>query len=177
MRFLRKFIRELTLKWRKPERYLLERMIFPKIKNKKILLVGTANYTKDYPKRLNQNDLWSMDINPSMAKYGSKKHIIGDVVKIDKFFPKNHFDVILFIGIFGYGLNDKKQAEKTLENCAKVLKNQGKMIIQWSDISGHNQINPEKLENFKLFKRKEMYGFPPKIKTKESKIFEFLIKK
>ena len=64
----RKIIRELVLKWRNPSRYIIERKIFPKIKNKRVLLVGVADYIEDYPQRLKENDLWSRkDLNPWLA--------------------------------------------------------------------------------------------------------------
>ncbi len=40
-----------------PPRYIIERKIFPKIKNKRVLLIGVADYIPDYPKRLKNNEV------------------------------------------------------------------------------------------------------------------------
>ncbi len=83
---IRKILRELTLKWICPQRYIMERKIFPEIRNKKVLLIGVADYTSDYPERLKNNELWSIDINPLVDEFGAENHIIGDAVKIDQYF-------------------------------------------------------------------------------------------
>lgn len=174
---MRKIAREILLKLRNPSRYILERKIFPKIKNKRTLLVGVAYYTADYPKRLKENHLWTIDINPEAAEFGAKKHIIGNVVYIDKYFPENFFDVIILFGVFGYGLDKIEEAEKTMRNCARVLKKKGQLIIQWTNIQGHNQINPRKLKNFDLYTPRTLYGFKSGHRTTNKAVFEFLIKK
>jgi len=174
----RKIARELLLKWRNKERYILERKIFPRIKNKKILLVGCAHYTSDYPKRLKDNQLWTIDIDPEMVKFGAGNHIIESIVNVDKYFQKEFFDVIILFGVFGYGLNDKKEAEKTLENCAKVLKKKGILIIGWNDLPGYNPINPRNLKNFNLYQSFSWDSIPSGYKTEKrlKGVFEFLKK-
>ncbi|MBU1246200.1 MAG: methyltransferase domain-containing protein [Nanoarchaeota archaeon] len=177
IKILRKIARELLLKWRQEDRYFIERRIFPKIKHKKVLLVGVANYTENYPFRLRKNSLWSIDIDPSVAKYGAKNHIVGNIKDIDSFFNKDFFDIILMFGVFGYGLNDPKEADKTLKNCAKVLNKKGQLFIQWSDMPGHNQVNPQELDNYKLFKDSVFYGFKSPFRVKKkTKVFHFLVK-
>jgi len=175
-RSLRRAARELSLKWRNEGRYIIERKIFPKIKNKKVLLVGCASYTSDYPKRLQENELYSIDVNKEVVMYGAKNHIIGSVVDIDKYFEKEFFDAILFFGVFGFGLNNKKEAEKALKNCYNVLKTGGVIMIMWQNIPGHNQISPRELENFKLFKTINVSNYISGYETRKKQIFEFLKK-
>ena len=177
MKLIRKIAREILLKYRNKFRYCLERKIFPRIKNQKVLIVGCAPYTSDYHKRLKENDVWTIDINPKMSKFGAEKHIIGDVTNIDKYFPKDFFDIILMVGIFGFGLNIKKQAEKAMKSLYKILKKGRVLIIGWANTQEHNQINPRKLKNFKLFIPENMFGFPAHYETKNNKILEFLRKK
>lgn len=179
MKIIRKILREILLKWRSPPRYVLERKIFPKINGKKILLVGVAHYTANYPRLLGEdkrNELWTIDIDPKMKEFGAKKHIVDDITNVDKHFKKGFFDVIVMVGVFGYGLDIKKGGEKALKACFNVLKAGGKFIIGWSDFEPHDKSNPEKLKNFKLFKRASFYGFNSCYRTKDNKIFEFLIK-
>jgi len=173
---LRKAARELTLRWRNEGRYIIERKIFPKIKDKKVLLVGCANYTSDYPKRLYENELYSIDVDKETAEYGAKNHVVGSVVEIDKYFSKEFFDVILFLGVFGFGLDERKHAEKALKRCYKALKKNGVMVVMWQDIPGHNQINPRELKNFKLFQTIKVSDYESEYETKKKQIFEFLKK-
>ena len=170
-------MRELLLKWRCESRYVLERKIFPKIKKKRVLLVGVAHYTEDYPWRLRKNDLHSIDIDPAVAEYGSKKHLIGNIVKANKYFPEDFFDIIIFFGVFGYGLDKQKDAEGAMKSCNKILKPGGLLIIGWGNIPGHNQINPRKLKNFNLFNTISLFKIPSSYKTRNKGVFEFLIKK
>lgn len=172
-------VRNLILKWMNYPRYIIEKKIFPSIKNKRVLLVGCTHHVGDYPKKLRKNDVYSIDINPEMEEFGAKKHIIGNVVEIDKYFKEGFFDVIFLLGVFGYGLNEPKEAEKTMKNCYKVLKKGGILIILCKDISGCNQIVPEKLKNYRLF-TSISYGIKNEdlIKSYKMKktIFNFLLK-
>jgi len=176
-RILWRPVRNIILKWENYSRYIVEKKIFPLIKNKKVLLVGCAHYVEDYPKKLRKNDVYSIDIDPEMAKFGAKKHIIGDVAEIDEYFPKNFLDMIFLGGVFGYGLNDPKKAEKTLKNCHKILKKRGVLIIWWKDVPERNQVVPERLKNYKLFTLISLAGIKSGYRSKEEVIFDFLMKK
>ena len=173
---LRKILREIFLKYRNEGRYIIERKIFPKIKNKKVLLIGCASYTSDYPKKLQGNELYSIDVDKDVLKYGAKNHIVGSVVEIDKYFEKEFFDVILFFGVFGFGLDDKENAEKALKNCHKVLKKDGITMLMWQNIPKHDQINPRELKNFKLFEIVNVGSYRSSYETNKKQIFEFLKK-
>jgi len=178
-RRFRKIAREITLKWRHPDRYILERKIFPKIKNKKVLLVGVAHYTSDYPKRLGENkrnEVWTMDVDSEVRKFGAKRHITDSIANVNKHFKKEFFDIILMPGVFGYGLNTKKEGERTMFACHEVLKRGGEFIITWNNLKPKNRIIPEKLKGFKLFKRKPAYRGLSQYKTSDNKVFDFLIK-
>lgn len=176
MKFLRRLVRYLLLEQIAEERYILERKIFPKIKNKKILWVGCAHYTVPYLKKLKGNDVWTIDIDPKMAKFGGEKHIIDTIVNADKYFKKNFLDIIFMTGVFGYGLNTKKEADSAMKTCYDILNKKGILVIWWKDVEGHNQINPKKLSNFKLFKLLKIAKYPSGYKTKKEVILEFLRK-
>jgi SAM-dependent methyltransferase len=172
---LRKIARELLLPLRSESRHILERKIFPKIKNKKVLLVGCAPYTREYPKKLKNNDLWTIDINSDMKIFGAKQHIVGNVADINDYFQKNSFDIIIFFGVFGYGLNEINEAEKTMLNFHKVLKKTGLLILLWTNRKGCNPIKPRLLKNFNLYKPITFLGYPSGYQTKNKGVYEFLI--
>jgi hypothetical protein len=175
---IRKILRKIFLKKRNYYRYLLERKIFPQIRNKRILLVGIAEYTKDYPKILakKNNEVWTLEINPELRKYGAKRHIVGDISKSQDI-EKEFFDIVLMLGVFGFGLNKREDAEKAMRNVQFILKKKGILIIQWVNDMKHGMINPKKLKNWYLFKSKSILGFPPQLIIEKNKIIEFLIKR
>ena len=177
-KIIKTVLRGLLLRQREEGRYILERKIFPKLKNKKVLFAGVAHYTADYPKKLKSSNLWTIDIDPSVEKYGARNHVIGDVAEANKFFPESFFDVIILSGIFGYGVNDSKAAEKVMKNCWTILKKNGKLVIQWSDRPNHDQVNPRKLKNFGLFIPVSFGKYNSPYRTKKNnRVFEFLVKK
>jgi hypothetical protein len=157
-RGLRKIAREVLLKYRCKARYDLERKMFPKIRGKRVLFVGIANYTKDYPKKLKNNEIWTIDINSEVEKFGAKNHIVGSITEVDTYFPENFFDYIFFCGILGFGVNTETDAEKTFEKCCKILKKDGILIIGWD--SFYSKVIPNQLKSFKLFKPVSRFGFP-----------------
>lgn len=170
----RKVVRDIFLKKENEARYIIEKVFFPAIKNKKVLLVGCEEYTKDYPGKLKGNEVYSIDINPHVAKYGVKgKHIIGDVCRLSDFPNMNEFDYIFLIGIFGYGVNDEKTAERTMLECYRTLNNKGILIICWT--LGH-KIKPEKLINYKLFKEVTFKDIKSGYVTAQKKQFNILEK-
>lgn len=176
-RILWKPVRGIVLKWKNYPRYIIEKKIFPSIKNKKVLLVGCAHYVNHYPNLLSKggNDVYSIDIDPKMAEFGAKKHIIGNVVEIDKHFREGFLDVIFLLGVFGYGLDDTKNAERTMKGCYKVLKDRGMLIITGIDNSDNNRVIPKNLKNYKLFTPISLAGIKNGYMFKRT-VFNFLLK-
>lgn len=172
---MRKILRDLTLRWRIEERYILEKKIFPKLKNRKILWVGCAKYTKTYPKILEKNNnlVWTIDIDSKMAQFGGKNHIVDTIANAYKYFKKNSLDIIFLTGVFGYGLNKKQEAELTMKTCHDILKRRGLLIVWWGDRPGRNMINPSKLKNSKLFEQISLRKYPFSYRTKKNVVLEF----
>lgn len=118
-------------------------------------MVGCADYTDFYPSLL--------------GKYGNE-------VYLRKYYPKEFFDVVLFGGVFGYGLNKIKDAEKAMKALHVVLKKKGKLVIWWADQKGNNSVVPKKLKNFKLFKRIDLISLYSGYRTKSKVVFDILEK-
>jgi len=72
-----------------------------------------------------------MDIDPAVVTYGSKNHIVGDVLEIDQFFKQGFFDIVIFNGVFGYGINKLEEQNKAIEMIRKVIKPDGIMLLGW----------------------------------------------
>ena len=157
IKLCRKILRELFLRWRCKPRYDLERKIFPKIKNKRVLFVGVASYTADYIKKLRGNDVWTIDVDPKVAQYGSKKHVIGSISQADEFFEKEFFDIVIICGVFGYGLNEHKEGERVFNAVYKILKKNGILLLGIENKYAGKI--PERISNSKQFKRTSFCGF------------------
>ncbi len=146
----RSLLRNFTLKWRIPERYYFERKLLPKIKNKKVLLVGLAPYCKEEKKVLlkNKNELYTIDKNPDVAYLGNN-HKVSNLKDVD--FPSSFFEVILVPFVFGYETftirkQDVAEANECFTNCYRMLKKNGILIVGWN-----KEFNPTSLEGFNTF--------------------------
>lgn len=175
MKNLRRILRNLLLKKRCYPRWILEKKIFPSFKNKKILLVGVASYTKDYPQMLKDNEVTTIDLNPYISEFGAQKHITGDISKIEL---NEKFDIIIMFGVLNWGLDYPEDAEKALENCHNLLNKGGLVIIGWNPYTeNHNKINPRSLKNFRLFQTIDLFGIGSGNVNRGNFIFEFLMKR
>ena len=147
---MRRLLRNLALKWRMNDRYYFEKKLLPKIKNKKVLLVGLAPYCKEEKKILlkNKNELYTVDKNPDVAYLGNN-HKVSNLKDVD--FPNNFFDIVLVPFVYGYETftvreQDLDEAEECFRNCYRMLKNEGTLIVGWN-----NRFNPTSLKGFKEF--------------------------
>ena len=151
------------------DRNVLERIIFPYIlshlKPKIILDIGREDYQKFYNEFFKNKELWTMDIDPKMEEFGAPNHITDDVSNIEKHFENNYFDFILMNGVFGWGLNEKDDIEKTFNAIHNILKPGGLFILGWNDVE---DLTPVPLEKIETLKKLKPYIFPP-LKTDQFK--------
>ena len=120
------------------DRYILEQKIIPYFVNSqefaKVLFVGCGSYTKHYEKWFGEKEYWTIDINPMKKVYGAKNHIVGSMSDLNLHFPENSLDLIICNGVFGWGLNDKKDVEEAFAGCFHSLRKDGVLIIGWDDV-------------------------------------------
>ena len=144
------------------DRDVIERIIFPHVlanfEPKRILDVGREDYQKFYNEFFKGRELWTIDRDPERKKFGAKKHITDSISNVDKHFRENYFDVIIFNGVFGWGLNKKDEIEKAFESMYKVLKKDGLLIFGWNNLKGAVPMPINKIKNLKKFKP---YKFKP----------------
>lgn len=123
---------------RRADRKLLEEVIFPELLNtpsyQRILFVGCAWYTLHYPNLFRDREFITMEISPEEAQYGATKHIVDSCENIDRHFAANHFDVVVFNGVYGCGLNDLGPINKTLHAIHSSLRTEGLFIFGWNDL-------------------------------------------
>ncbi|MCK5211187.1 methyltransferase domain-containing protein [Candidatus Parcubacteria bacterium] len=119
------------------DRDVLERIIFPyilaKFNPKKILDIGREDYQEFYNEFFRGRELWTIDIDPGKLEFGSLHHITDDVSNIKKYFSNNSFDFILMNGVFGWGLNQREQINKTFDAIHDILKPDGIFVFGFND--------------------------------------------
>ena len=147
---------------KRPDRKLLEQVIFPELLRtpdyQRILFVGCAWYTLHYPKLFRNREFITMEISPDEAQYGGTTHIIDSCENIDLHFPANALDVVVFNGVYGFGLNELPAIERTLLAIHQSLRLNGLFIFGWNDQPATAPYRIEQLTGLNAF---EPFDFPP----------------
>jgi SAM-dependent methyltransferase len=144
------------------DRYILEQKIIPYFVERKeftkVLFVGCGSYTKHYEKWFEKKEYWTIDINPMKKIYGAKKHITGSMSDLKLHFKDNDLDLIICNGVFGWGLNDRKDVEEAFLGCYESLREGGALVVGWDDVP---EKKPFPLETCESLSRFQSYFFPP----------------
>lgn len=156
----------LSMGWEDPivrhDRFILERKIIPffvSLENiNSVLFVGCGSYTKHYEKWFAEKRYWTIDSNPLKKLYGAKNHIIGSMTDLDRYFSGGELDLIICNGVFGWGLNDKKQVEAAFEASFRCLRNGGVLVLGWDDTQ---ERRPFPLQTCESLARFQPYRFAP----------------
>ncbi len=167
------------------DRNILEQKIIPYfVKNQeftKILFVGCGSYTKHNKKWFKQKEYWTIDINVMKKIYGAENHIVGSMIDLNNYFSKNYLDLVICNGVFGWGLNDKKEVEKAFSECFQCLRQGGVLIIGWDNVPERKPFPLESCESLGQF---HPYFFDPLSTTqyenledeRETHVYSFYVK-
>jgi hypothetical protein len=119
------------------DRMILEQVILPSfvstITIQKVLFVGCAAYTQQYKEIFREKEYWTIDPKRVKKKYGSERHIVDSIAKIERYITKNYFDVIIMNGVIGFGLNRIGDIERAINACYATLASQGILLVGWND--------------------------------------------
>ena len=144
------------------DREILEKIIMPYFaKNQdycRVLFVGTAKYTWHYRKIFSEKEYWTIEPRILDAVYGSKKHIIGYLDYIDRYFEENSLDLIICNGVLGYGLNDPDEIESTFNKCYLCLREGGVLVVGWNN---RKEFSFLPLEKYKSLQKFQPFTFTP----------------
>lgn len=147
---------------RSEDRRVLEQVILPFFANDhnfcRILFVGTAKYTWHYRKIFSEKEYWTIEPRLLNAMYGAKRHIIGCLDDIDRYFRKNSIDLIICNGVLGYGLNEPEDIESSFKKCFLCLRGGGVLVIGWNDRKKWSFLPLEKYQSLQKF---QPLIFPP----------------
>ncbi len=146
----------------RPDRATLEKVIFPEILRtesyRRILFVGTAWYTLHYPSLFAGREFHTLEISPDEAQYGAEHHIIDSCERIDCHFAPSSLDVVLFNGVYGFGLNEMGAINRSLVAIHRSLRPRGLFVFGWNDLPPTAPYPIESIDGLKQF---DEYAFPP----------------
>ncbi|MCX7012352.1 MAG: class I SAM-dependent methyltransferase [Candidatus Sumerlaeota bacterium] len=141
---------------------MLETIIFPYFIESSefshILFVGCRWYTMRYRKAFEGKDYWTLDIDPRQRRYGARKHIIDSMENLARHFKDNALDLVVCNGVFGWGLNNKADAENALQGCHQCLREGGVLLLGWNDVPQRRPFHPRECRTLALF---DPWVFPP----------------
>ena len=148
----------------KPDRHILEEVIFPALAADpdvgRVLSVGCAWYTRNYRRRLPGGEYWTVDIDPRMARYGGQRHIVGSVADLPDHVEPGTLDAIICNGVFGFGLDTRADCERAFAACYASLRPGGWLIVGWNDDGYHAPFPLESLASIEAFARRPLPPFP-----------------
>jgi len=121
---------------RLPDRRYMEQVILPVVAGlepRRVLDVGTEWFTRHYGQWFPDTcEYWTLDVRPEVACHGARgRHIIGDVLDVASFFAPGSLDVVLLNGLFGFGIEQVIEQERTIEALRKVLRTDGRLLVGW----------------------------------------------
>jgi len=120
------------------DRVYMEETILPSLAQlpdgSTVLFVGVEWYTSHYERYFQGSGVVfiTCDIEPSHVCYGSSiGHIIADIQNMTHVTGRNVYDVAIIAGVFGYGINNEEQFNRTVASTHSLLKDNGILIVGW----------------------------------------------
>lgn len=122
-----------------------------------VLSIGTHRATRHYETLLRGHRYVTLDRDPAMAAFGSsQQHLVGGVEDVAGALRAESFDLVVFNGVIGWGLDDAEAADRALRHLHRVLKPGGELVVGWNDRPGRRPfgpVSPEVLPSLRLFHR------------------------
>jgi SAM-dependent methyltransferase len=144
-------------------RSVLEDVVFPAVRAendfRRILFVGVDFYTAHYPASFPDREFWTIDVLPERAAYGADKHVVGSIT--EEHFTPDSLDVVICVGVLGWGVDTPQEAEKAMAQCFDILRPGGLLIVGWNDANGFRPPVPvDELAALRRFDRVAFGPFP-----------------
>ncbi len=137
------------------DRRLLGRVILPYFAERpefqRILFVGCAWYTRGYESVFRSRDYWTLDADPAKRRWGSRNHVVDSLAAIGSHFEQAALDLIICNGVFGWGLDAKKEVESAFSGCHACLRDGGVLVLGWNDVPAHRPFPLGQCESLRLF--------------------------
>jgi len=125
------------------DRVYLESVVFPyfaeSLKPKIVLSVGVDWYTELYNLYFPESLYLTIDMNPDRNKYCKNGFHLNDNIENVKI--ENLCDLIIFNGVYGYGVNTQSQYNDTINSLAKLLKPEGVLVFGYNNTPEWNPLS------------------------------------
>lgn len=125
---------------------------------RRVLFVGCDWYTSHYHEAFARAEYWTIDCDPHKARHATKNHVICTLQDAVRHFEPGWFDLIVCNGVYGWGLDAKKDIEAGFTACHTLLRPGGDFILGWNDVPEHRPVPLEQIQSLKLFQPRV---FPP----------------
>jgi GNAT superfamily N-acetyltransferase len=165
------------------DRRVLERVIFPYFLDREefqhVLFIGCDFYTWHYARWFVGREYWTIDVDPEKRRYGSGRHLIDSATHLNRHFLPWCLDLIVCNGVFGWGLNDRRDVEEVLGHCDTLLRPGGVLVFGWDDVPAYR---PYEVRESLTACGLQPFVFPPLgdtevlTETKYRHVFSFLRK-
>ena len=148
---------------RTEDRRVLEQVILPYFLKaddyRSVLNVGCHWFTQGYNRPFEARKTYAtIDFDPTVAKFGGKRHIVGALQNLGAHFAPASLDLILCNGIFGWGLDSRADVEQGFQACHTALRPGGVLMVGWNDIPERRPFPIEECKSLGQFKP---FLFPP----------------
>ena len=124
------------------ERLYFEHVLIPSFgifNVNRALFGGVGPYTWHYDRLFRQAgvELHTIDRRKEASLWGAKgRHVTGDLLELESLFPTTNFDIIIMMGLIGYGLNDENQVRNVLTVATSKLAEHGHLLVACEDRFG-----------------------------------------
>jgi hypothetical protein len=118
-----------------PARNYFERFLIPRLgasRVRDVLFVGVGPYTWHYSELFRKQGVnyITLDRRPEAITWGSPAgHITCDIQDVKNHIEDMPFDLIIIMGVIGYGVNDPETAKNMLSAATKLLKPRGRILV------------------------------------------------
>ncbi|MEB3199372.1 MAG: hypothetical protein VKK62_02440 [Synechococcaceae cyanobacterium] len=135
------------LRLRSEDRRVLETIIHPYYAGRadvqQILSIGADWYTRGYRRQFRDRHYRVMELLAVKTRqYAGPGGITGSCTETDRFIPPASLDLILFNGVFGYGLNDRESLQQACRSFLHCLRPGGELVFGWDDVPWHAPFDP-----------------------------------
>lgn len=166
------------------DRVFMEEVILPFFRDdpatRRLLFVGTDWYTKSYEDFFRDKDYWTLEIDPTKRRFGSKRHITASLTELEAHAAPASFDAIICNGVFYTGAMDRReQAEPAFDACWRSLRPGGWFVLGWNDTPALRPYPPGESDALKAFKPA---AFPPtgtaehRTATEHAHVYNFFVR-
>lgn len=101
----------------------------------RMLFVGAASYNEPFYRACAARgiNVWSLDFDPAAAAYGAPQgHFVGDIRQAPALVAGRTFDIVIFNGILGFGIDNRADAIAAIEAMAGVAEKGAPLVIGWN---------------------------------------------